>query len=325
MGTKHYTKEEKDKIIELHLQNRNTVEISKAINRSQTGIERFLKSNGFEMTYGRRATKDELQDIIQLYKDGLTCKEIHKKYQYIYQSEEAIQKIVRKANVSRGRYIKQVNVNEDYFENIDTEHKAYWIGFLLADGCILERQRESNVVKFELNNKDRYIVEEFAKDIETSLNVLDYKYDKKHNCNIQIHSNKMVNDLGKYGIVPRKTFKICDLPNINNNLMNHFVRGYFDGDGCAYLYKPKDQYIHRLRITFCGTEAFLLNLKNLLEQNGINNGSMIDMNKYGSNVFNLRFISNAGIIKLYNYMYKDSTIFLNRKREKFETFIDERR
>ena len=323
---KYLTENEKRQIISLHLENKSTVEISKLIHRNQSTIERYLKKNNYKMTYGSRITQEQKEEIINLYINGMTCKEIYKNFSYIYKSEEAIQKIIRNANVSRGRYIKPTYHNDNYFENIDSERKAYWIGLLLADGCIVEKQNESNILKLELNNGDRYIIKEFAKDIKTDLCVRDYKYGEKHNAILQIHSDKLCHDLSKFGIVPRKTLIIESVPNIPQNLIRHFIRGYFDGDGCIYLAKPKNQYIHRANITFCGTEKFLLNLKSVIsDQTQLETGSVIDMNKYGSNVFNLRYSRNHDVKILYNYMYKNATIFLNRKKEKFEIFLNERK
>lgn len=261
-----------------------------------------------------------------MYESGMTCKEIFKKFSHIYKSEEAIQRIVKKMGISRGRYKKPVNVNENYFECIDNEHKAYWVGFLLADGCIIKYRGKSDTLKFELKNDDRYIIEEFAKDIETDREVKDYKYGKKHNAQLQIKSNKISQDLSKYGIVPNKTFKIDCIKNIPDNLLNHFIRGYFDGDGCVYLYKPEDQNKHRFKIIFCGTENFLKDLNiTLSEQINTSNINLIDMNKYGSNVFNLRYINNDDINKLYNYMYENATIYLKRKKDKFDIYFNDRK
>ena len=151
-----------------------------------------------------------------MYENGMTCKEIFEKFSHIYKSERVIQKMIKNMGISRGRYKKPIVVNEDYFECIDNEHKAYWVGFLLADGCIIRCKNKSDTLKFELNIKDKYIIEEFAKDIETDREVKDYKYDKKHNAQIQIKSNKISQDLSKYGIVSNKTFKIDCIKNIPN-------------------------------------------------------------------------------------------------------------
>lgn len=272
-----------------------------------------------------RITELQKNEIKEMYKSGMTCKEIFQEFSNIYSCEESIQKIVRNMGISRGKYKKPVVVDENYFECIDNEHKAYWVGFLLADGCIIKYKNKSDTLKLELSVKDKYIIESFAKDIKTDRKVKDYKYSKKHNAQIQIKSNKISNDLSKYGIVPNKTFKIDGIKNIPIELIRHFIRGYFDGDGCAYLYKPKDQNKHRLTITFCGTKDFLNDLNITLSVQAFTETRiLIDMNKYGCNVFNLRYIGNNDIRNLFNYMYKDATIYLKRKREKFITFFNER-
>ena len=272
-----------------------------------------------------RITELQKNKIKEMYKSGMTCKEIFRKFSNIYSCEESIQKIVRNMGISRGKYKKPVVVDENYFECIDNERKAYWVGFLLADGCIIKYKNKSDTLKLELSVKDKYIIESFAKDIKTDRKVRDYKYSKKHNAQIQIKSNKISNDLSKYGIVPNKTFKIDGIKNIPIELIRHFIRGYFDGDGCAYLYKPKDQNKHRLTITFCGTKDFLNDLNTTLSAQAFTETrTLIDMNKYGCNVFNLRYIGNNDIRNLFNYMYKDATVYLKRKREKFITFFNER-
>ena len=315
-------------IKDLHNYNFNTVEISNMINRSQSAVERNLKNMGHIMNYSRRINKDQYNDIINLYNSGWTCQEIYVKYSQIYSCEEAIQRIISKAGISRGRYKKESIVNHDYFENIDCERKAYWLGFLLADGCVRKKYSDKNsyTLQLEIHHRDKYLLEEFIKDIESDRRILTCKNETKNNIKVTIYSEKIYEDLHKYGVVERKTTKIKEIPHIQFNMMNHFIRGYFDGDGCITLKKPKDQYIHRATAFFCGTQKFLECLNNLLSNEiCLKDTKLINMNKYGSNVFNLRYCRNDDIVKLYDYMYEDATIFLNRKKSKFEKFINERK
>jgi len=91
------------------------------------------------------------------------------------------------------------------------------------------------------------------------------------------------------------------------------------------LHKPKDQKLKRLKISICGTKEFLNNLNTFLnEQIGTTKNKLIDMNKYGSNVFNLRYTSNDDVIKFCEYIYSDCTICLERKRNKYIQFKNER-
>lgn len=319
------SEEEKSIIIKMHKENKNTVEIAKYLSRSQSTIERFLKKNGYKMNYGRRLSDSQLNKVKTLYLSGMTCKQIYQLYSDIYTSEEAIQNIVRKLGVSRGHYSKPVVLDHHYFHTIDNERKAYWLGLLLADGSVIHYKHKSDVIKLELNVQDKYIIDMFANDIKTDLSVKDYQYRKKHNATLSVRSNIMSNDLAKYGMVYNKTLILSEVPNIDKSLFRHLLRGYFDGDGCIYTFKPNDQNLLRARITICGTKNFLLCLQQRINEDlNIGMKQLVDMNKYGSNVFNLVYTKNKDIVSLYYYMYKDATVFLTRKKNKFDNFFKQR-
>lgn len=313
---------EKAEIIRMHKDNMNTVEIGKILNRNQSTVERFLKKNGYAMNYGRKVNKDELNDIKEMYLSGLTSRVIYEKYKHIYKSEEAIQRIIRKMGIARPNGVTNV-LNHDYFENIDCERKAYWLGFLTADGCVMDvghNKKGSKIIQLALQLGDKAILHEFSNDIGTNLQVKEYSYSYKDSAVVIVKSNKMANDLSKYGIVPRKTFEISTIPDIDADLVRHFIRGYFDGDGSAYLTSHKDMNIKSLKTTFCGTRKFLESINQALHDSEviIEPKPLIDMNKYGSNVFNLRIFNNHELANLYDYMYKDAEIYLDRKKEKFD-------
>ena len=330
MKKKYMQQEEKDLIIKLHLEGKFTTEISKIVGRSQTGIERFLKREGYSMNNKSRISELDKEIIKELYQGGMTCADIYKiHFKNVYKSSSIIERYIRKCGLSRGRYAKPVVVNHDYFENIDCERKAYWLGMLMADGNVIYKSENSKIVSLHLNTDDKYIVEEFAKDIETDLTVKDYTYeydDRKIKCDsiLRIHSSKMADDLAKYNVVPRKSYKQFGLPNTNKEYMSHFIRGLFDGDGSISLIKPKDQRIHRANISFCGNEQLVKELYDFFKENLDIDRLIVDMNKYGNNIFNFRLRTNDHVIKLKEYMYSNATIYMKRKREKFDKFAEER-
>lgn len=328
--TRYMQQEEKELIIKLHLEGKFTTEIAKRINRSQSSIERFLKKEGYELHKKGKLTEKDKTLIIEEYKKGKTCKDIYEEYfKEDFTSSAMIERIVRNSGVSKGRYIKPVVLNERYFETIDNEMKAYWLGMLLADGSVIKKSENSFVIKLELKNQDKYILEEFAKDIGTDLEVKDYKYEyknrsTKHNAVIQVHSKKMAQDLSVYGIVPQKTYKQNKIPNIPKEYLNHFIRGYFDGDGGISLIKPKDQNIHRAKIMFCADETLANELKELLFEEVDIESVIINMKEYGHNIYNVRFGKNEYVYRFYDYIYNNATFYMERKKEKFEKFIQER-
>jgi hypothetical protein len=131
-------------------------------------------------------------------------------------------------------------VNHDYFEAVDCEEKAYWLGVLAADGCVCRRDKDgtrSPTISLDLATRDREHVEWFRRCVGSThtVYVRNPKKTKWGNstgtASIQFRSKKMADDLAKLGIVPRKslTAEPWDGP---PELMRHYWRGVVDGDGC---------------------------------------------------------------------------------------------
>lgn len=109
-------------------------------------------------------------------------------------------------------------------------------------------------------------------------------------------------------------------PKIKESLIRHFIRGYFDGDGTVGIYKNKsDKEYYTLRSGFCsGSERFMYQLADKLPC--IN--KTVQKGK-DTNIWSITF-SVKDSIRLYNYMYKDATVWLKRKRDKFEQYLKEK-
>lgn len=219
-----------------------------------------------------------------------------------------IGKLLNVHRVTVGNYLKKYKINkkslqfnENFFESIDSEDKAYWLGFIMADGCVSLTYRPKLVIK--LATKDRSHLSKWHKAINSCIKICDLTI----GVHSQHYSKKMCDDLIKLGCTPRKSNTLC-FPKINENLLNHLVRGYFDGDGCADL--RTHQKTPQLRITFIGTEQFLSKLKEVLK---INNKLQPAGNNKIARKF--EFCGNIKARKVANWMYKNSTIFLERKKE----------
>jgi hypothetical protein len=133
----------------------------------------------------------------------------------------------------------------------------------------------------------------------------------------------MFNDLCKLGCVPRKSL-ILTFPIINKELIHHFIRGYFDGDGTVFIAnkqnKNKTTTVYKsIGIGICGTFGLL----NILAQHAPINFPKKDKRKEG----NIWYSSTSGSKKalvFYNYLYKNATVWLDRKKNKFENYFKER-
>lgn len=252
--------------------------------------------------------------------------QINKAINYFIQNDISITKCASIFGIHRttlGIHLKRNNVsedrrrkyffNEDYFKNIDSEEKAYWLGFIAADGCILE----NGTLKISLAEKDSSHLEKFNKSIESNRPILFkketyiYKDGKtRKNPLVLYHGKTLAKDLEKYNIVPRKSFSFePTLELINPNLHKHYIRGYFDGDGWISIGKNTKE------VGFAGTESTCnVFSTHLIENCTIRNYSITQL----KNIYRFRVNNLDSITSILKYLYGDATVYLDRKYNLFK-------
>jgi hypothetical protein len=203
---------------------------------------------------------------------------------------------------------RKYQVDENYFENLNTEDKNYWYGFILADGHIRE---QDNMLQIDLNNKDIEILIKFKEHIKFEGNI--EPNNKRQSVKIRIFSEKIFNDLIKLGCIQDKTRKLEFLKIIKNEFIHHFLRGYFDGDGCIYGKS------HNIQFKIYSTLIFNLKYQQILIEKLNLNITKINKRK---GCYSLSYSGRKQIKKIYDFLYKDATIYLNRKKIKFENIIN---
>ena len=208
------------------------------------------------------------------------------------------------------RDISKHEYNRDYFDKINTEEKAYWLGFIAADGCV-SINRNCLVLKMGLGKKDGNHLEKFKRSIGSTHKI--YKY--KNGDFLNIYSKKITDDLAKYGIIPRKSLRFNNIPNIRKDIIRHFIRGYFDGDGCithTYLRKNRAKG-KKYSIYLEGSLSFLEKIqKILMKKCDLNKTKLINNGKF----YTLIYGGNIQVPRILKYLYKDSKIYLDRKYKK---------
>lgn len=277
-----------------------------------------------------KLTISEKEKIKDLYLQGYTIKEIKNLFFKDKDiSENSINYTLRNYNITRPRG-KSAQINHNYFNVIDTEIKAYFIGFILADGSVSIIQKSKNgfsyKLRLEIQQQDEYILHRLTKELNSNLEIkytTDVHYFnnyiiKKNNAYVHFFSKQIVTDLAKYNIIPNKTFLLTELPkNIPQHLYRHMIRGFFDGDGTVYL--TNNNKI--LSFGFYGSYDLLLDIRQHLHYNiGTSNTKTIFF-KPQNNISYLSYAAYKDIINFYDYIYRDSTIFLIRKKEKFDYFL----
>jgi len=206
-----------------------------------------------------------------------------------------------------------ITVNTDFFETIDSQEKAYWLGFMFGDGYISEKAPWTVI----LTSIDQDHIRRFANTVEYTGNIATTRggYEgSKEQARLTICRKKMCQDIRKYG---RKA-NDDGIPEIPTHLMPHYIRGYFDADGSVFLVNTtastnKQKYAY-LNAQIIGNIPFIHELKELLQSLDIT--STIKASKSEQMIY-LCIAGGHNMRKLHQYMYADSTVSLPRKEEKF--------
>lgn len=228
---------------------------------------------------------------------------------------------IEEDNLYKSKYGKYF-LNQNYFENIDNEWKAYWLGFLYADGYVINRDKNNkkqNIVGLGLKQEDKSHIKKFANSIQSNSPIKDYKTNYKDNCasKIMICNKKFCNDLVKNGCIENKTF-LLRFPELREDLIRHFIRGYFDGDGCISININKKI----VRVNIVGTYDILKTICYIFNKEfNANIPKFQTKNKYSENekVYSIQWGNVYTCKKIYQYLYKDCNIYLDRKLKKFDT------
>lgn len=313
----HFGKEESSII----LKNDSTI-LSKVCNENARGELKFFIIYYINKSYiieerimnGNKWTQDEIDFIMNNYKDK-TAREIGN---ILGRSKSSVNMKINRLGLEVSKY----HYNIDYFQEIDTEEKAYWLGFLYADGNVCFNEiRRNYCVSIELKASDEGHLKKFNKAIEGNIE-LSYRYSVSPSykerlfkiCCIRIFNKKMCNDLIKLGCIPNKTFFV-KIPTIREDLIWHFIRGFFDGDGS--IYKRSDR--KGIFAKFTSASPDMINgIRNLLYENNIN--TYITHSK-NSKAMDLYVSGRKNSLKFFNLIYKDCTIYLDRKYEIYKNEV----
>lgn len=264
------------------------------------------------------------KEIIKDYKEGLSGCKIAEKYKI---KTHQVYYILKKNGVktrSNKENSRRYTHDENFFEIIDSEEKAYWLGFIYADGYISIASSGQKVFGISLSINDKKHLEKFKNDIKATNPINEYAssgYSSNHYCRIAITSEKTVNDLIDKGVVEHKT-NVLTFPTeeqVPKHLVHHFIRGYFDGDGCITSYKLSGY--DRYKTSFVGTYKFLQSINEIIYEKYSIKIPRLFKRREDHEVYSLEYASNKRSKILYNFMYENATIYLDRKYEKFSRLM----
>ena len=197
--------------------------------------------------------------------------------------------------------------NKTCFETIDNEQNSYILGLLYADGNNYVSEQRSKI-SLVLHRDDKYLLDKINKIIgsERPIQI------SNNTAVLHVAGRKYSEDLIKLGCVPRKSL-ILQFPNnqqVPASLLSHFIRGYFDGDGCVHQISNNKKAIG---VTIVGNEDFLSVLQRFLEDKKIT----CSIYKTQSKISQLRIFRKESVRLFYDLIYKESSIKMTRKYNKF--------
>lgn len=298
------------KIIELYNKNIEFKDMSKLLGIGQSSIRRMMIGLNLpnRIRTRERPVGEESEEIIRLYNEGMNREQLAKKFNT---SCGAITLVLTKNSVDiRPREL--YNVDETFFDDINTEAKAYILGMWCADGNVDPKRW---CMKISLQEQDKEILEKIKASMkyEGPISFTKARKDNHQNqCVLTIGRERLISKLIEAGCPPNKSL-ILKFPNISKNLVNHFIRGFFDGDGSLTFFDDRP-----CNIGIVSSIYFISELENIFNELNIHNTEYGFKNPMSKMV---RINRQEDMLKFLNFIYKDATIYMDRKYRLYQQFL----
>lgn len=229
-----YTQNDIDTIVELYKSGLSCTKIADITPYSSSSVSRYIKELGLARKTKRTPQEVERfqSKIRKLYLSGKYEREIAEQLNV---KEGVVNYHVHKMGIARHKGPTSKIQKEDYFDLIDNQRKAYWLGWIMADGNVSIYNGQYSL-KLKVQYDDRLLIEEFLKDIGANYDIYDYMARSpqgklKKASYVSLTSVHMVKSLIDYGVIPRKTGFEKFPVQLSNELKAHFLRGFFDAEG----------------------------------------------------------------------------------------------
>lgn len=262
----------------------------------------------------RKLTDIQVTDVCERYQSGESSEALAKEFGLVGASVRGLLNRRGIARRSRSECNRQYYCDHDFFDVVDNEEKAYWLGFIAADGNIDSR----NMLVVTLATQDIEHLQKLAKALNSTHPVQRYDYGTKRPpfVRLLISSPQIVSALGRYGVTPKKTFTLR-FPDLPEHLLRHFVRGYFDGDGGFNIGKAVPSNIV---CSVTSNEPFLEECQKFLMLHCGLSKTKLYRRHPKVPIAALRYSGGLQVARIVSLLYSDALIYLPRKYEKISAF-----
>nr|QBK91738.1 MAG: aspartyl protease [Pithovirus LCPAC304] len=238
---------------------------------------------------------------------------------HLFQKKCKLCENVRRQSLKCAKY----SIQDDYFDVIDHPNKAYFLGFLYADGY---NSQKTGKVKVHLSSKDADLLYKFQKalgmnnplyDINKTRGEKHFTYKCLMICNLRISDS-----LAKWGCFQNKTYTLTFPKWLEENHIPHFIRGYFDGDGCLTGSMDKKWGKFKWCMSITGNREFIYALKRVTNKYIKINGSFNVRHPESPTVgVSWVFKGRNQIQRFLDWIYQDSDLYLDRKYQYYQRFL----
>lgn len=269
------------------------------------------------MKQGSRTIKnsEDIKNICNLYQnEHWTFKLLAEKY---HTTRYVIKNIIVDNNIPINSHPRRKGLflKDNFFEVIDSEAKAYFLGLLFTDGNVFNNHKWETNISLEIHVKDKTVLDTLKELLNSEAKISYRKRENTEMVSFRIYSNKMAQDLSKYGIIPNKTKLTKHLPNnIPKEFIKDFIRGMIDGDGGMYKHtdkKTNKQYNH---ITFCSYHKSICEeLQKICDELIQDTNKAKILKDKDKEIYRVHYNNQRQVKQLVTVLYKDSNYYLPRK------------
>jgi len=290
--------------------------------KCKKSITKIIKNNGVlprsrlqavSLAKTKIFTDNEINKIIELNNDiEITTEKIA---QQLNCNSYTIKKFLIKLNIYDPLKFDKYLIQK--FDIIDTEEKAYWLGFLAADGSIDKNQKQLTLA---LAIKDKHHLEKFKKFIGINYNICNTTtvINNKifYGNSYSVSSTNFVKSLEKHNLINNKSFILKFPDTIPEQYIKDYVRGLVDGDGCFCVSKKRLYFSLISSISMCKSVQ-----KILIHNCDIKKTKLSIKNYAGGKMAQLSYCGNRQVVKIAEFLYKNCSICLERKRDLVANFL----
>ena len=310
---KKLSEQQENEAVAMYIAGKSTVKIGKTFGIHWSTVSNILKANKIPTrdagSYSRNFSDEEESKIAQLYLYGISARNIAKLYGLNHHISivDAIKRqgVEQRSAPERNRIHK---LNNTVFNSVDNQNAAYWLGFLYADGSTNEKS-----LNVALKGEDFTHLEKLKSFLETDASVVmrekQCKGKKYPSADLYVTDRHLIERLHFYGVSVGRQSPRETMERIPKHLFRHWLRGLFDGDGCAFT-NPNSG------INFLADSILLELIRNHLFSVGVENNPNRKIKRHSkSDVYYLSYGGRKVAMRVIDYMYQDAITWLERERK----------